>query len=327
MTAPFCLLTPTWAPDAPHFSLLRASLERSAFATTPHFVAVQGEDLEAFRPHAHGTVTLMATGDVLPGDVESERRRAQRRQARAGRHLTRLLGSLCRRTGRPRWVAHTGWHVQQITKLAFVAASEIDHVVAIDSDVLVTPQAAVDDFVSDERIVCFTEGAEASEASRKVLNWNVQAERLFDRAVYADALFETYFDTPFVFHAPTVREMLAWLERRYQRPWWEVLLRQPPRRWSEFGTYRAYLHSAVPQDRLDWRPPDRMRYLFDASDPPALRDRLAELLEDPGSHYVTIHSQSSGRRSWDAADYIPLIRPLIERNQAAPEGTSGDPKR
>lgn len=324
MTAPLCLLTPTWAPDAPHFSLLRASLERSAFARTPHFVAVQGEDLEAFRPHAHGTVTLMATGDVLPGDVESERRRAQRRQARAGRHLTRLLGSLYRQTGRPRWVARTGWHVQQITKLAFVAASDIDHVVAIDSDVVVTDQAAADDFVSDGRIVCFTEKAAAADVSRKVRHWNERAERLFDRSLRADTLFETYFDTPFVFHAPTVREMLAWLERRYHRPWWEVLLRQPPRRWSEFGTYRSYLRFALPQDRVDWRRPDRMRYLFDASDPQTLRDRVAELLEAPGSHYVTIHSQSSGRRPWDAADYIPLIRPLIERDRAAPEAISGD---
>lgn len=307
-----CLLTPTWAPDATHFSLLRASIEQTEFASIPHYVVAQSEDIEAFRRFDRAPVILEATGDVLPARVEADRRRAQRLHAWSGRALTRVLGSLSRRTGWPSWVGRTGWHVQQITKLAFVAASDVDHVVCVDSDLVFTRHSTTADFVGADRIVCFSETAPRAQASRKVVHWNEEAEGLFGGSPEPGAPVETYFDTPFVFHAPTVREMLAWLENRYQLPWWEALLRQPPRRWSEFGIYRAFLRRCVHPDLVEWRSAEPMRYLFDASDPDALSRELERLIGDPGTHYVTIHSQSSGRRPWSADDYAHLVRPLLD---------------
>ncbi|MFO8152281.1 DUF6492 family protein [Thioalkalivibrio sp.] len=318
MSEDLCLLTPTWSGDRAHFELMRASLERSTLAATPHHVVVQTEDLELFRAFTGPAVRLVATRDVLPGDVESLRQRGRRWQRRLGRGATRLMGSVARYTGRPRWVAHTGWHVQQITKLAVAAASEIDTVVALDSDVVVTRHARPDDFLHPERIVCLEHWTPAAEVIGKVAKWNRQAHALFGQPFAADAAVDTYFDTPFVFHAPTLRKMLSWLERRYGRPWWEVLLAQPPRRWSEFGSYRMFLRAFPPSQGVDWQTNRYGRYIFDASDPAMVRVRFEELLRDPDSHYVTIHSQSSGRQLWGAAGYAPLILSLLEDSRASP---------
>jgi hypothetical protein len=312
MRGDMCLLTPTWSGDKVHFELMRASVERSALRTIPHYVVVQTEDIDLFRAHAGPAVTLIPTVDVLPGDIEERRRQARRLHARLGRSGARILGSAARYVGWPRWVNYTGWHVQQITKLALAASREIDNVVCMDSDVVVTRHARADDFLHPTRIVCLEHWTPSARVTGKVANWNRQAHALFGRPYSADAAVDTYFDTPFVFHAPTVRTMLAWLERRYGRAWWDVLLAQPPRRWSEFGTYRMFLRSFPPDQGVDWRPDRQIRYLFDASDPQAVRDRFAQLLHDPESHYVTIHSQSSGRQLWGAAEYTPMILPLLD---------------
>ncbi|HUF21459.1 MAG TPA: DUF6492 family protein [Burkholderiales bacterium] len=315
MNGSLCLLTPTWSGDKAQFDLLRTSIEQSALASARHDIVVQTEDLDLFRSYAGPGVRLLATEDVLPGDVEAMRQSARRLQARFGRAGTRILSSVSRYAGRPRWVRYTGWQVQQITKLAMAARSDIDTVVLLDSDVIVTRHARDEDFLHPGRIVCFGRWTPAEGVAGKVAKWNRQAHVLLGSPFSASAPVDTYFDTPFVFHAPTVREMLAWLERRYGRAWWEVLLAQPPRRWSEFATYRAFLRSRNPEYPVEWRSDRGIRYLFDARDPHALRSRVASLLEDSESHYIIIHSQSSGRQLWRAEDYAALLRPMLEARQ------------
>lgn len=305
-------VTPTWSGDLVHFNLMRASVERSTLRAVPHQVVVQTEDVELFRQHAGPAVEVLTTEQVLPDNVEAFRQQARRQSARLGRGGTRVLGSIARYIGWPGWVNYTGWHVQQITKLALAAASTVDTVVILDSDVVITRHAKIVDFFHPTKLVCFEERKSSTAVPNKVLNWNRQAHRLFEQPFSADAAVDSYFDTPFIFHAPTVRKMLAWLEQRYQKAWWEVLLSQPPRRWSEFGTYRTFLRAFPPEQGVEWRLPDKVRYLFDASDPQALRDKFARLLDDPGCHFVTIHSQSSGRQLWSATDYAPLILPLLD---------------
>lgn len=330
MSDDFCLLTPTWADDRAHFGLLRASIERSPFHSIPHEVVAQTEDLELFRPVSAPPVRLRSTAEVLPVEVETMRQRAKRLQARMGRGGTRILGSLARHSGWPAWVAYTGWHVQQITKLALVAASDVDHVVAIDSDVVVTPHATAEDFLAPGRVVCFERLTPVRQVSRKVWNWNRQAHVLFDRPFPADDLLESYFDTPFVFHAPTVRRMLNWLEDHYRCPWWQALLRQPPRRWSEFGSYRVFLRMWPPDSTIEWRSDHHMRYIFDASDLEALVGQVEALLKEPGSHYITIHSQSSGRQLWSATGYADRILALLPEprsGEGVEQGTAGATER
>lgn len=293
------LITPTWSGDRRHVELMRASIERSPLHALPHELVVQTEDRMLFEPLASESVRLRTTAELLPADVEAMRVRARRLQRFAGRAGTRLLSSIARRTGSPRWTAYTGWHVQQLTKLAAAARTTAEHVVAINSDVVITPHASVDDFIDPRRIVCFSRSGPLPESSsRKVYNWNREAHRLFGEPLPESDSFEVYFDTPFVLHAPSVRRMLAWLEAEHACPWWQALLRQPPRRWSEFGSYRVFLRRRPPACGIDWRDGRYMRFVVDIRDPASVESRVAALLEDPGSHYITIHLRSGDRRIW-----------------------------
>ncbi len=304
------LLTVTWSADQPHFELLRDSLARSPLAECPHRVVVQDEDLSRFAGHRE-TVTLRSSAEVLPETVERRRRRARRWQQWLGRRGTTVAGSLARRLGRPAWVRYTGWHTQQLCKLAVAAASEADTVVVLDSDVVVSPHAGAADFVHPGgAVVCYQHWLDSSQVSRKVRHWQETVHRLLDRPLPADGYFDCYFDTPFVFHAPAVRQMLAWLEDRHRQPWWQVLLAQPPRQWSEFGLYRAFLRHHY-DGPVDWRNSDHIGYLYDASDPRRLAAEFRRLVAEQGRHYITIHSQSSGRHGWHPDDYAPLIRQVL----------------
>jgi hypothetical protein len=310
MTAPFRILTVTWSEDLPHFALLRDSLAMSRLAHIPHDVVVQSEDLTLFDAFRGSTITLRGSNSVLPPPVERRRRQARRWQARAGRRATRLLGSVSRRTGWPRWVRYTGWHTQQLSKLAAVAASDVDTVVVMDSDVVVTRLAGPEDFVSGRTITGFAEWRPASELTGKVRNWQRTAHRLFGQRVPGGDDVDCYFDTPFVFHAPSLRDLLAWLERQYGRPWWQVLLALPPRSWSEFCIYKTYLRLYSGHD-VEWRDIGKFGYLFDASDPGRLADEFMRLVDEGGRHYVTIHSQSAGRRLWSAQASTDGIRDCL----------------
>jgi hypothetical protein len=305
-------LTVTWAADRTHFSLLHHSLQLSALRTVPHHVVVQHEDLELFRSFADERTQLHSSAEILPSDVELKRNKARAWQRRLGRSATRLAGSLARHVGWPDWVRYTGWHTQQLTKLAFVAASDVDTVVVMDSDVIVTPHASAADFIEPGKIVCYRHERPAQALRGKVLHWQQTASRLLDDPFSVGASFDGYYDTPFVMHAPSVRALLAWLEQRYAQPWWLTLVQQPPRHWSEFGIYKQFLRHHQEQP-VDWRGAEIMGYLFDAHDIEGLSHRFADLIARQHAHCITIHSQSSGRQLWTADSYGSAIRGELEK--------------
>jgi hypothetical protein len=312
---PFILLTVTWSLDKPHFSLLRESLRHSAFAQIPHHVVVQHEDLDLFREFPG--IILHSTADILPTDVEARRREARIWQARLGRRGTVIGGSLARYFGWPRWVSYTGWHTQQLSKLAFVAGADIETVVILDSDLIVTPHARATDFLysektdlekaGQEKIVCYQDLRPMAHLKGKVRHWQQTAHRLFGTAFPSSEYYDAYYDTPFVMHGPTLRALLGWLEQRYSQPWWLTLAQQAPRRWSEFGMYKHYLRTLSPAT-VDWRAADCMAYLSDASDVAQLAQHFEEALHQRKAHYITIQSQSSGRQSWTPENYADRIR-------------------
>ena len=305
------LITPTWAGDFEHFRLMRASLEHSGLNHLPHYVVVQHEDLELFREFANTPgLHLLSTRDVLPPEVEAIRVRARNLSSRFGRGLTKIFGSLKRLISWPIWPSYTGWHTQQLCKLKLASELDCDLAVIIDSDVYVTPGAQVDDFVSTSGSVCFADWKSRTDLKGKVANWVAVSEAMAG-AVNADRKVNVYFDTPFVFDQRLLRAALNFLERGSRKRWWQVLLDQPPRRWSEFGYYKAFLACQCDASEVEWRNPVSSRYIFDTSDPEKVIHTVTSMRGDPSVHYITIHSQASGRESWAPSAYIdPLIRQL-----------------
>jgi hypothetical protein len=308
------LMTATWSGDLDHYRILVHSIAKSPLADLPHTTVVQTEDLAAFsalQPHQRG---LISTEDVLPKEIEQGRLGALKYQKLLGRHGTRISGSLCRDLGWPSWPRYTGWHTQQLSKLALAAKADTDYVLAIDSDVAVTPAADLEQILAHPGIVCFSQTQPLSAFSDKTRKWVLQADSLLRVPAAQDEQYDCYFDTPFLLHTATVRAMLEWLENEYQQPWWKVLLNQPPRRWSEFATYKLFLKKqslSAPDKKVLWLAPDKIHYIFDASDTKKLLSQLNDRWSDPNTHFVTIHSQSSGRKLWSAADFADQVIGMI----------------
>ncbi len=308
------LITPSWAGDLEQFRLLRASLDRSSLAHLPHTVVVQTEDINTFSGFNSPALELKATREVLPLKVEQRRLAARRASRLLGRHLTRVSGSARRTLGWPRWPAYTGWHTQQVSKLALAAQAQSDYVLVLDSDVIVTPSADLTRLLSQTQIACFSEQKPLAQFRGKARKWVLQADSLLQVDAPDKGLYDCYFDTPFLLHSPSVRAMLNWLENQYQIPWWQALLNQPPRRWSEFAIYKRFLQKLEQEDpdtRVTWLSPDHVHYIFDASDTDRLLEELRSCLLDPDTHFVTVHSQSSGRGLWSAADFTQKVMPLL----------------
>lgn len=306
------LITSTWAGDLDHFRVMRRSVEMSPLADLPHYVVVQTEDLPLFAEFSERhNLRLISTAEILPADVESKRIRARRISQKMGRNVTRIAGSLRRKLSWPSWPSYTGWHTQQLCKLLMASNADCDAAIVLDSDVLVTPNACPEDFISND-IMCFGSWQDRTKLKGKAKNWIEQSEALVHAQSRSDSV-NTYFDTPFVFNTKMLCRMLAYLESRSGKLWWQVLLDRPPRRWSEFGVYKAYLthHSDSP---VRWREPEFCRYIYDTSDPAQIISTVRVMINDPGIHFITIHSQSAGRQTWDAGAYLGALLKIIEGN-------------
>lgn len=308
------LMTPTWSGDLAQYRVLMRSLLRSPLSNLTHTTVVQSEDEPALRRCKPPGTSIVPTADLLPEEVEYRRQRARRLSERLGRHLTRNAGSLARSIGWPGWPRYTGWHTQQLCKLAMAANAETDYVVAIDSDVIVTPSARLAPLLGQPGIACFSQPCRIDDFHGKTRNWVLQADRLLD-APTRDGWYDCFFDTPFLLHSETVRQLLAWLEERYDCAWWQALLAQPPRRWSEFATYKRYVKMIDddPGDtRVKWLSPDALHYIFDASDTERLIDEVKQHLREPATHFITVHSQSSGRGLWTADAFSDELLKLFQ---------------
>ncbi len=309
------LITPTWAGDVDHFRVMRRSLEASPLAGLDHYVVVQTEDLPLFEEFRDRPgLELLSTAQVLPVEVEDRRVRARRLADRYGRSATRMAGSLKRVLGWPKWPSYTGWHTQQLCKLKLASETTCDLAVVLDSDLVVTGSASTEDFVSQEGAVCFADWQPRQKLGGKVRNWVEESEKLVRAKTVTDPV-NVYFDTPFVFDRKLLERALWQLQQDFGKPWWQVLLDRPPRRWSEFGFYKAYLNHRAPADSITWREPDFSRYIYDTSDPGQVLARAKAMMQDPDIHYITIHSQASGREDWDADAYLKGILELMEQGR------------
>ncbi|RCW66553.1 hypothetical protein DET61_110101 [Marinobacter nauticus] len=310
--ATIAFITATWSGDLEHFRVMRCSLEQSALAKYPHYVVIQDEDLPLFEEfRGRPGLTLLSTRDVLPEEVERRRVRARRLAQRFGRDFTRICGSLKRTLGWPVWPSYTGWHTQQLCKLELASNLDVDLAVIIDSDVLVTPSASDGDFLGESGTVCFADWQNRGNLSGKVRNWVKESEYLAGAQAPGDPV-NVYFDTPFVFDRGLLASALADLAHRTGKSWWSAFLSRPPRRWSEFGFYKAYLMHRHSESPVEWRAPSFCRYLYDTSDARKVVSEVELMMADPTVHYVTIHSQASGREDWDPKAYLGPVLSMLK---------------
>lgn len=291
------LCTVTWKGDLEHFRLLIGSLATSGLARIHHKIVVQTEDLGVFQPLINGPQSLICSADVLSPQVERQRIKTRHYQTVLGPRITKLLGSLTREWHIANWVRYVGWQTQQLCKLAVAAASEKRAVVFLDSDLVVLPEAMPTDFFDGDRVRCFEDRQQVSKLKGKVRNWQRTAHSLWHSELPENGEVDCYYDTPFVVDPDLVRLMLQTLEQQYNQPWWQVLLSLPPRRWSEFGTYKTFIRSRDLDRTVAWSSPDRIGYIFERENRDNILTQFKDLVENQRCRYITIHSHGSGSLS------------------------------
>lgn len=308
-------ITPTWAGDIDHFRVMRTSFEQSQFSGYAHYVVVQDEDLPLFSEfQGRDGLVLLSTKDVLPPAVEHRRHQAKAFASSLGRNVTRICGSLKRVFSRPLWPSYTGWHTQQICKLKLASELPYTTAIIIDSDVIITKSAVIDDFVSSDSTICFSDWLERTKLRGKVKNWINESDHLTNNPK-KEPLVNVYFDTPFVINKSLLCKALADLEASSGKPWWNALLDRPPRRWSEFGFYKAFLIKNIGSETIEWREPNFSHYLYDTKNPSAVVKSVSSMLEDSNIHYITIHSQANGREYQDPNTYLNSILSLLSSSE------------
>jgi hypothetical protein len=238
-------ITPTWRGDYERFQLLRASMRAAGLGGVPHYAIVQTEDLPLFRKGAP-EVRYLSTAEVLPAEVEQ--RRVRFLADTPNRRVQLIKRSFYKRLG---WFPDAnfyGWHTQQLVKLVLGRLLPHAVLVRIDSDVIITRPVPVSEFVREDDVALFEQRG-TLQARLKRPGWYGEACRLLDRPWPREAGEETfnYVTHPFVFRAQTLRELLDWLEQRYQRPWWQAMLAQPLVRVHDLRCLRA------PASAFAWR--------------------------------------------------------------------------
>jgi hypothetical protein len=136
------ILTPSYAADFERCRLLCESLDALGDANNSHYILVADHDLAQFKPLGGPRRRVIPDSELLPAWLKPVRRPFDT----LGRHI--WISTDIRRQIRPL----SGWHVQQLRKLAAAALVDEDVVVMADSDSVFVRPVTVDAFLREGRV-------------------------------------------------------------------------------------------------------------------------------------------------------------------------------
>lgn len=275
MASRYAFFTPTCRRDLAHFRLLRSSIRRFA-PDMPHVAAVQTEDLPAFAEFAdEPNLRLLPTAELLPADIERERRK------RAGRpmRINRLERSLQKRFGWFPRASHDGWHCQQLAKFQAAMDPAFDGIILLDSDALLTQPYDARQFEGPAGTVPVYASWQAGVAPD---HWMRAAHQLLELPLPQGGRW-WYVAQPSLFARVHVSALCQRLASRFGKPWQNVLLDQRPGDLSEFTLYGVYgQFVAAPESVCFGAGDQHTRWVFTAEDRARL-DALLDACFAPGS--------------------------------------------
>src|SRR6266700_408636 len=194
------VITKSYAPD---FELC-ADLHRSVLDCSPdsvhHHIIVPRQDLKLFARLANSRTHIRCEVDFLPSSFV----------ALPFRNFTINLA-------RP-FPPVRGWIVQQVIKLAAVAASEDDVVLVADSDVEFVRPFAPDMFVRDGSVRFFRKPDQIDRRLSRHMIWHRVARELLGLPP-AEPPYPDYISSPLAWDPKLVRRMLARVATTTTRPW------------------------------------------------------------------------------------------------------------
>lgn len=216
------VITPSFAPD---FELC-ADLNRSVLANSPesvrHHIIVPSSDLELFGRLAGPRTHIRCENDFLPRSFVS-----------FGKYKINL--------GRP-FPPVRGWILQQVIKLAAVAACEEDVALLVDSDIEFIRPFNVDTFVRNGVVRFYRKPGAVDKGLPRHVIWHRVARTLLGlparKPPYAD-----YVSSLLPWDPAIVRRLLDRVTATTKRPWTTAIAREL--HFSEWTLYGVFVDEAI----------------------------------------------------------------------------------
>jgi hypothetical protein len=210
--APIALITCSFAPDFERCRRLCRSIDPWLSAAWPHTLLVPARDIPLFRRLASAHRSVVAVEDVLPA--------AYHQLPWSDRWW---LG----RRGRP----VRGWIMQQLTKLSAPAATQAEHIVFVDSDLVFLRPLEADRILRNHRLRLHRVPGDGDRGRH--LRWHHRAARLLGEQ-------PRYFGSDYIGQLVTWRrsrlvELHRHIEQVQARPWHDCVAAS-----LEFSEYVLY---------------------------------------------------------------------------------------
>jgi hypothetical protein len=194
------VITKSFAPD---FELC-AALNRSVLENSPdavqHQIVVSRADVELFSRLASPRTHIRCEADLLP------------------RTFVRLpFINMTVNLARP-FPPIRGWILQQVVKLAAIAASEDDVALVVDSDVEFIRTFTAETFIRDGNVRFFCKPNQIDERLPRHMTWHRVARKLLGLSP-AEPPYPDYISSPLSWDPVIVRQMLARVEATTGYPW------------------------------------------------------------------------------------------------------------
>jgi Family of unknown function (DUF6492) len=218
------VITPSFAPD---FELC-ADLHRSVLECSPesvhHRIIVPRPDLELFGRLAGPRTHIRCESDFLPPS------------------FIRIPFSKFSVNLRRPFPPVRGWILQQVVKLAAVAASEDDVVLLVDSDIEFIRPFRVETFVRDGVVRFYRKPDEIDQRLPKHVIWHQVARALLGLKPAAPP-YTDYISSLLAWDPAIVRQMLAKIANTTGRPWTTAIAGQL--HFSEWTLYGVFVDEAM----------------------------------------------------------------------------------
>jgi len=206
--ARMAVMTKSFARD---FELC-AALNRSVLDNSPdavrHHIIVPRSDLKLFGRLAGPRTYIRCEADLLPRTFV---------RIPFSNIMRKPFSNIMVNLARP-FPPVRGWILQQVIKLAAVAASEDDAVVVVDSDVEFIRPFAAEMFLRDGKVRFFCKPDQVDKQLPRHMTWHRLARVLLGLPP-AEPPYPDYISSPLAWDPTIVRRMLARVEATTGRPW------------------------------------------------------------------------------------------------------------
>ena len=199
-----CFITTTYSADLQRFALLRRSVKMFAAERYTHLAVVNTEDCAQFRRHFRGDADLeiVASADVLPWNVEQQRRKSGLRGK-----VERLFNQ--------KLVRRVGWLAQQLMKIFALAECPADAALFLDSDVFLCKPLARNFFFVDGNLKLFRRPAVNAEG----FDFDISTHEILGNPLHQVKELFDYIYSPCSFRKSTALALFSEFERRRRNTW------------------------------------------------------------------------------------------------------------